>query len=200
VFIFKYASDSSYSLQCFKHLLCYSCAVPYLWLRNLYLMCSNWQYINIASFLHESYSKTLLFQTYSFNSVDCTSKADVDMFILLRFYLFPTSTKLKSLLSTCFLNSLCHSHLQRATSTSTDSWENATPLYLAHSASDLNCMLFRSIGFTVLNPQLFLIPNRILWHNADVCGQRQFLLRIFGKKNSQPNKNISYFLVSIFSS
>ena len=70
-------------------------------------------------------------------------------------YLFPTSTKLKSLLSTCFLNSLCHFHLERVASSSTDSWEKARPFYLAHSISVLNCMLFRSIGFAVLYPTSF---------------------------------------------
>jgi hypothetical protein len=76
--------------------------------------------------------------------------------------------------------------------------ENRRPFYLAHNASHLNSMLFRSIGFTVLNPNSFEFPafsnskqnsltqRRYLW--ITLAPSTDFLGNILNKTK----KNISY--------
>ena len=158
MFIFKCASDSSLSFKDFKKLLAFWCAVTYLWLGNLFPTSSNWQYINTASFLQEFY-----FPTFNFLNLQ---------FKLCRFYIQSRSRHVYSSSFISFLRpqslSLSFPHLSLTPFVTSIysalhllqlTRENRRPFYLAHSASHLNCMLFRSIGFTVLYPNSFWIHS-----------------------------------------
>ena len=68
--------------------------------------------------------------------------------------------------------------------------ENKRPFYLAHSSSDPNCMLFRSIGLTVLYPSVFEC-TAFSNPKQNSLTQHVFVDNWFLEKNSQQNRNIS---------